>query len=111
MTDTGICEVVITADDVDWLIGFTRSLVEDRLAACGQHIERIRSVYRWDGKIEDGAEVRVALHTRAELVPEIIQRTNREHSYDVPCVLALPVAAGNPEYVAWVLAETREPRP
>ena len=45
-----ICEVIITAGNEDWLISFTRSLVEDRLVACGQHIVPIRSVYRWDGK-------------------------------------------------------------
>ena len=106
---TDICEVVITADSADWLIDFTRALVQDRLAACGQNISAIRSVYRWQGTIEDEAEARVALHTRASLVPAIVERTNRDHPYDVPCVIALPVLAGNPEYVAWVIAETLDP--
>jgi len=107
---TDVVEVIITADDAHWLVGFTRALVEDRLAACGQHIERIRSVYRWDGDVQDEPEARVGLHTRAGLVPEIVERADREHSYDVPCVLAVPVADGNPRYIAWVLAQTREPR-
>jgi periplasmic divalent cation tolerance protein len=101
-----IREVIITTDDEGWLISFTRSLVEDRLVACGQHIVPIRSIYRWEGSIHDDREVRVALHTRASLVPAIIDRVRREHPYQVPCVLALPVETGNPEYVAWVIEET-----
>ena len=104
-----ICEVIITADDENLLINLTRSLVEDRLAACGQHFVPIRSIYRWDGGIHDDREVRVALHTRASLVPEIVDRVNREHPYQVPCVLALPVQTGNPNYLAWVLEETIAP--
>lgn len=82
-----ICEVIITADDEDRLINFTRSLVEDRLAACGQHLAPIRSIYRWNGSIHDDREVRVALHTRASLVPAIVDRANLQLSYEVPCVL------------------------
>jgi periplasmic divalent cation tolerance protein len=101
-----ICEVIITADGEDWLIDFTRSLVADRLVACGQYIAPIRSIYRWNGSIHDDREIRVALHTRASLVPAIIDRTRREHPYEVPCVLALPVAAANPDYLKWVNEET-----
>ena len=103
-----ICEVIISADDEDWLINFTRTLVEDRLAACGQHVVPIRSIYRWDGSVQDDREIRVALHTRASLVPAIIDRTRRDHPYEVPCVLALPVVAGNPDYLAWVVQETTD---
>jgi|SRR5215211_5379778 periplasmic divalent cation tolerance protein len=104
-----ICEVIITADSEDWLVAFTRSLVADRLVACGQHFAPIRSIYRWDNSIHDDREVRVALHTRASLVQQIIDRTRREHPYEVPCVLALQVEAGNPAYVQWVISETTEP--
>jgi periplasmic divalent cation tolerance protein len=106
---TDICEVIITADDPEWLVTFTRSLVDDRLAACGQHVMSIRSVYRWQGAVEDAGEARVALHTRASLVPAIVARADRDHPYDVPCVIALPVISGNPAYVDWVLSETTEP--
>jgi periplasmic divalent cation tolerance protein len=103
---TEVCEVIITAPDAEWLAGFTRRLVEDRLCASGHNIAPIRSIYRWRGQIYDVTEARVALHTRASLVAEIIERTNKEHPYEVPCVVALPVVDGNPEYVSWVLAET-----
>src|SRR5262245_42502856 len=96
-TDAGICEVIITADNPEWLVSFTRKLVEERLVACGQNIMAIRSIYRWQGTIEDEPEARVALHTRLDLVPRIVERTKREHSYDVPCVIAFPVVDGNPD--------------
>lgn len=103
----GVCEVVVTAADADWLADFTRRLVDDRLAACGHHLAAIRSVYRWQGAVHDEAEARVAVHTRVALVPQIVERANREHPYDVPCVIALPVIAGNPAYLEWVAAQTR----
>jgi periplasmic divalent cation tolerance protein len=101
-----ICEVVITAADPEWLAQFTRRLVEDRLAACGQQIAAVRSIYRWDGAVQDEPEARVALHTRTALVDAIVARAGAEHPYDVPCVIALPVVAANPAYAAWVRAET-----
>ena len=104
-----VCEVIIAADNEDWLINFTRSLVQDRLVACGQQIAAIRAIFRWDGEIQDAQEIRVALHTRASLVPAIVDRTRREHPYEVPCVLALPVQAGNPDYLEWVIDETADP--
>lgn len=100
-----VCEVIITADDEGWLIDFTRSLVSDRLAACGHH-QPVRSVFRWQGVIQEEREVRVALHTRRALLDTILERVRDAHPYDVPCVLALPILGGNPGYLDWVRAET-----
>ncbi|MGY1710872.1 divalent-cation tolerance protein CutA [Geodermatophilus sp. SYSU D00758] len=107
--DEDFCEVVVTAADADWLARHTRALVEERLAACGHQVERIRSVYRWEGAVHDEAEARVALHTRRSLVPAIVARTGEVHPYDVPCVIALPLVGGDPAYLEWVAAETRDP--
>ena len=104
-----ICEVVITAPNVDWLADFTRRLVEDRLCTGGHITEHVRSIYRWQGQVYDKHEARVALRSRMALVPAIIERTNAEHPYEVPCVLALPIAAANPAYAQWIRDETREP--
>ena len=109
MTDA-ICEVVVTADDEGWLLELTRAMVRDRLVACGQHLTPVRSVYRWQGEIEESVETRVALHTRSSLVPAVIERVRVDHPYDVPCVIALPVEQAHPDYLAWVL-ESTDPRP
>jgi periplasmic divalent cation tolerance protein len=103
-----ICEVVITAGSAEWLADFTRDLIDRKLAACGQHIQAVRSIYRWQGAIEDEGEARVALHTRLALVPKIAALADEKHPYDVPCVIALPVVAGNIRYIDWVIAETQQ---
>jgi len=103
-------EVVITAESAEWLADFTRSLVEDRLVACGHNITPIRAIYRWEGTIYDEPQARVGLHTRASLVPDVVARADRDHPDDVPCVIALPISNGHHEYIQWVVNETR-PRP
>lgn len=103
-----IREVVITAPDADWLARFTRDLVAERLAACGHNITPIRSIYRWRGEIYDVGEARVALHTRMSLVDRIVEKTNRDHPYEVPCVIATSIVAGNPSYFQWVHDETSD---
>jgi periplasmic divalent cation tolerance protein len=102
---TDLCEVIITAPDGDWLAAFVRQLVNDGLAACG-HLTPIRSIYTWKNHIEDATETRVALHTRASCVPEITRRTNAEHPYDVPCVLATPAVDGDQAYRQWIIDNT-----
>ncbi|MGR6967799.1 divalent-cation tolerance protein CutA [Geodermatophilus sp. URMC 61] len=105
-----VCEIVVTGSDAQWLSGYTRTLVEERLVACGHQFAAIRSVYRWEGAVHDEPEARVALHTRRSLVPEVVARTAELHPYDVPCVIALPLVGGDPDYLGWVVRETREPR-
>lgn len=103
-----ICEVIITAPDADWLAQFTTDLVAERLAACGQVVAPIRSIYRWQGEIYDVGEARVALHTRISLVERIVEKINRDHPYEVPCVIATAIFAGNPKYSQWVRDETSD---
>ncbi|WP_233496155.1 divalent-cation tolerance protein CutA [Geodermatophilus sp. TF02-6] len=102
--------MIVTGPDPDWLAGYTRTLVQERLAACGHQSVPIRSVYRWEGAVHDEPEARVALHTRRSLVEEVVTRTAELHPYDVPCVIALPLAGGNPDYLRWVVEETRDPQ-
>lgn len=105
-SESEVCEVIITAPDAEWLAAFTRRLIEDRLVASGHHFAPIRSIFHWRERIEDITEARVALHTRPTLVSSVIERVNREHPYEVPCVIALPVTSGNPAYIRWVVAST-----
>jgi periplasmic divalent cation tolerance protein len=108
--DEECCEVVVTAADADWLAGFTRTLVEERLAACGHLLGMIRSVYRWEDAVHDEPEARVALHTRRSLVDSLVARTAQLHPYEVPCVIAMPLVGGDPAYLRWVREQTRDPR-
>jgi periplasmic divalent cation tolerance protein len=102
-----LADVTVAAADEEWLAAFTRRLVKDGLAAGGHIVPRVRSIYSWDGGVEDESEALVILHTRKSLVPAVIQRAKEEHPYDVPQVIALPVTDANPDYVDWLLTATR----
>ncbi|MBF6085303.1 divalent-cation tolerance protein CutA [Nocardia cyriacigeorgica] len=101
-----VVDVSITASDADWLAEFTRRLVTDRLAACGNIIPGVRSIYQWDGQVHDDGESLVVLHTRRSLVPAIIERADAEHADETPQVLAVPVVDAHPGYRQWVLDTT-----
>lgn len=101
-----LADVTITAEDPDWLADFTRRLVNDGLAACGNIIPGVRSIYTWQGSVEEGSEALVVLHTRTDLVEQIIERANQEHPDDTPQVLALAVAEAHPGYRDWLVSST-----
>jgi periplasmic divalent cation tolerance protein len=107
--DDDCCEIVLTDADPARLLALTRTLVDERLVACGQQIAPIRSVYRWEGAVHDEAEARVALHTRRSLADAVVSRATELHGYAVPCVLVVPVIGGNPAYLRWIHEETRDP--
>ena len=104
-TRSDMCEVTITAPDARWLNRFAGKLVEDRLGAAA-HLTEIRTIYWWQGDMHEATEWRVALHTRLDLVPHIVERTNREHPYDVPCIVATPLIGGSARYLDWIEQET-----
>jgi periplasmic divalent cation tolerance protein len=104
---TELCEVVITAPDPNWLRDFTRTLVRERLCSSVHNFTPVQSTYRWRGEIHDRTEGRASLHTRRDLVPEIVRRAKETHPYEVPGISARPIYDGNPEYLAWIAAETR----
>jgi len=81
-------------------------LVEARLAACVNVLPEIRSIYRWQGQTCDEAEVLMIAKTTSRAYPELERWLRAQHPYDVPEVLALPVAAGSGGYLEWVARET-----
>ncbi|WP_197319467.1 divalent-cation tolerance protein CutA [Saccharomonospora sp. NB11] len=82
--------------------------VEARLGACAQIVGPITSVYRWDGRINTDTEWRVEVKTAADRVEALVDHLKRKHSYDVPEVVVTPIVSGSEDYLAWVVAETRE---
>ncbi|WP_224280983.1 divalent-cation tolerance protein CutA [Streptomyces sp. LS1784] len=81
------------------------AVVRERLAACAQ-VYPVRSVYWWDGEVQDAEEWRIDLKTRAELVDRLGAFVAGRHSYGTPELIAVPVADGSPGYLAWVAEET-----
>jgi periplasmic divalent cation tolerance protein len=83
-----------------------RAVVGERLAACANLIPGMRSLYWWQGKLDESREVVLILKTRPALIPALTNRVKALHSYTVPCVCVLPVIDGNPDYLRWLVAET-----
>lgn len=106
---TRIVDVSITGPDPDWLAEHVRQLVDDGLAASGNVIPSIRSIYRWQGATHDGTEAYAIIHTRAEHVPAIIERTNAGHPYETVHILATEIVDADPDYRQWVIDETAQP--
>jgi periplasmic divalent cation tolerance protein len=98
--------VLVTAGSAEEAAAIGRALVEERLAACANVLGPIRSIYRWQGAVEDAAEHLLLLKARAADVPALDARVRALHSYDVPEVIALPVRAGSPAYLAWLAEST-----
>jgi len=85
-----------------------RTLVEERLAACGNLLPGARSIYRWEGRMADEREVVVLLKTRKQDWAALQSRLHELHPYETPECLAVRVAAGAPKYMAW-LEQALEP--
>lgn len=83
-----------------------RTLVEERLAACGNVVPGVTSVYRWQGAVETTGECLLLLKTRRDRVERLARRLTEIHPYDVPEVLAMAVDRGAPEYLRWVVEQT-----
>jgi periplasmic divalent cation tolerance protein len=102
-------QVVTTTARKDEAEQIAQMLVEQRLAACVQVIGPIQSTYRWQGAIETSSEWQCLAKSREELFPEIEAAIRKIHPYEVPEILAVPVCAGNPSYLAWLDGEVKRP--
>lgn len=98
--------VFVTAPGAEIGARIARTLVEERLAACVNVVSGVRSVYRWEGKIEEETEVLLIAKTRAGCCEALAGRVREIHPYALPEILALPVVGGSEPYRAWVTAET-----
>ena len=96
----------ITTKNADEARRIGRALVECRLAACANVIESIQSIYRWNGAIVEDNESILIVKTRASLFDALAAKTKSLHSYDTPCVIALPIVCGSPDYLSWLADQT-----
>ena len=94
--------VFITASDEEEASKIARALVEERLAGCVNIIKDIRSIYSWQGKIEDEKEVFMVVKTQKPLFDSLMKRVKELHSYTVPEIIALPIIQGSEDYLKWL---------
>ncbi len=84
-----------------------KALVERRLCACVNILPGMVSFYRWQGAIERGDEVVMIIKTRASLAEAVRAAVKQMHSYTTPAILVIPIESADPDYHAWILAETQ----
>jgi len=94
--------VFITASSEEEAAKIARALVEARLAGCVNIIKNIRSIYSWQGKIEDGSEVLMIVKTQKSLFDSLTKKVEELHSYTVPEIIVLPIVEGSKDYLKWL---------
>ena len=93
---------VTTAGDEETAADLARALVERRIVACVNIVPRVRSVYRWQGAIEDEAECVLLMKTRADRYEDLASALAELHPYDVPELIVVPIEKGSAAYLGWV---------
>jgi periplasmic divalent cation tolerance protein len=98
--------VYITAPNEDEAAKIAKTLIEEKLAACVNIVPEIRSIYSWQGKIEDEKEVLMIVKTRLRLFNALKTKVLTMHSYTIPEIIALPIVDGSDEYIKWLKEAT-----
>jgi periplasmic divalent cation tolerance protein len=98
--------VYMTAGSLAEAKTLARLLLEERLVACVNILPQMTSLYRWEGQVREDQEVVLVAKTKASLVDALTRLLVERHSYDCPCVVALPVDGGNSEFLNWIDEET-----
>ena len=94
--------VFITVSNENEAANIARALVEGKLAACVNIVRNLRSIYRWQGKIEDEPEVLMIVKTQKKLFNRLSRKVRELHSYTVPEIIALPIVDGSEDYLKWL---------
>lgn len=105
MADTLIA--FCTFPDREVAAKITKELVELRLAACGNILPQVQSIYRWQGKVESSEEVLVLFKLDDRRYPEFESKIRSMHPYETPEIIAFPLTKGLPAYLEWVKESCR----
>jgi len=106
----GVLLVLTNAPDEQVAQQIARTLVEERLAACANVLGACRSVYRWQGEVEEAQEAPLLIKTTQDRYGALERRLRELHPYELPEILAWRPDGGLAEYAAWVIRETRPRR-
>lgn len=100
--------IYVTAPSEDWAVATGKKMVEEKLAACGNILPGMTSVYRWKDKVEQSQEAILILKTRESLFSDVENRIKELHPYDLPCIVALPIERGHQPFLNWLEKETQK---
>jgi periplasmic divalent cation tolerance protein len=101
------CMIYATAPNEKAAEAIAEKLVGCRLAACA-NIFPIKSVFRWNGKMEKNAEVAIIFKTRKSLFKKCEAEIKKLHPYEVPCIVKIPISGGNAQFLEWIEEETNK---
>jgi periplasmic divalent cation tolerance protein len=107
MSDATYTVVFITTSSETEARRISEALLTQRKAACVNIIPRVNSSFWWQGKLESAEESLLIVKTKASLVDEVMASVRENHSYTVPEIIALPILAGNPDYLEWIEKEVK----
>ena len=100
--------IYITVSSEKEALNIGQALVSERLAASVNIINSVRSLYWWEGKIQDEQEVVIVAKTSAALVEKLTERVISMHSYICPCVVSIPIEKGHTAFLDWIEAVTQK---
>lgn len=104
---TDVMLILVTAGSEGEAEKIARTLVEEQLAGCVNILSPVRSIYRWEGKVQDDREWLLAIKTQALHFAAVEARVKALHSYQVPEVIALPIVDGSEQYLGWLRDGTK----
>ena len=96
----------VTAPDPYTAKTLALGAITSQLAACANILPSMKSIYVWDDKLNEEDESVLILKTRAELIPKLMKWIEKQHPYEVPCMLEIPIPNGHKPYMEWLMAET-----
>ena len=99
-----IIYVTCKSEDEAWEIA--SALLEADLIACANIRDSHRALYKWEGKVEDGHEVSMLLKTRSALFDKVRKKICEMHSYECPCIVAMPISEGHEPFLSWIEEQT-----
>lgn len=94
--------VLMTCPNTDEAQTIVDKLLAEKLIACANLVSPVRSLYRWEGKVNTDEEVLAVMKTRQDCFTKLEAAVKSLHSYTVPEIIALPIAAGNQDYLDWI---------
>ena len=95
----------MTAGNPDEAAQIAKVLIQKRLAACVNIIDNMRSIYEWEGTIQENQEVVMIAKTHSDCFPELEKAVQDMHSYDCPCIIGVDVSDGNKAFLDWVTTQ------
>ena len=94
--------VYITAKDREEAVMIGRRLIYSKLAACVNIFGSVDSIFMWEGEVAQETEVAFIAKTTADRIPVLVETVKSLHSYEVPCIISLPISNGNPDFITWI---------